>query len=375
MKHLINFTLCLLIASGAVLVEADPRRTVDVKFIRNINYNPPKKWIPREEDKGGYWYQKDYGDVEAIDVYSGTYLIAAAIKDRKGRAVRLFIINYRTGKMIKKPVMQGSIHRNIEDVKISPNGKYIAVAEGRDKTFSIWDAKSGKRLGRVKTEAKAGHIDWHPNGTRVAVATKEHIEIWKVTKPAKREKRIPGARDRKSGWTSSLAWSPDGRYLAIGTNEPAVYIANLQKGAQSAALKPKPNSGVDQLEWSPDGTKLSSRGLGYKSTINVWLNPHKAVDNPLKKDYRHLVTFDPKKYTGTWKTMSWNSNSKHLAIGDNQRHFYFFNAANGKLVHKFTPYGNKPARHAKWKGSALITYGISPSSDKQFKIWRTTLGR
>lgn len=345
--------------------------TIDQKL--NFSYNPKKKWIPGEEDKGGYWYKKDYGALEAMDIYPQKNLLAAVTRDRSKRVYRLFLINYLNGKVVKQKVITENRNAQIKCVKISPNGKFVAVAEGGDKAFSIWDATTGMHLGRAKTEARAASLAWHPNGTKIAVACKGQVELWKVTQPAAREKFIRGARASDFGWTTAVAWSPDGNYLAIGTNEPAVYISNMTKGAQSSTLQPKPKGSVHQLEWNAGGTMLAARGFGFKSTLVVWKDPKNAVDHPFDKDYQHLVTFDPQSYTGTWTKMGWSPKGTVLALADNEKTLYFFNAKNGKLLRQATPFVAQATSDLVWNKSDLILSGPNKDYQTLLKHWQISL--
>ncbi len=65
----------------------------------------------------------------------------------------------------------------------------------------------------------------------------------------------------------SVAWSPDGRYLATGGTEGAVKIWDAVSGQALASL-PGHASNVLSVLWSPDGRWLAS--AGQDATVKVW---------------------------------------------------------------------------------------------------------
>ncbi len=346
---------------------------LSVRFVRKLLYNPPKRYIPGVEDKAGYWYQKDYGMVEAFDFEMRNHLLAAVIEE-SGGPTRLFIINWKTGDIAKRVTLSPNKGIGIESVKFSPDGKTIAVATGQDREIMLWNVRSGTLIDKKRTDAPAGSVDWHPDGKMLAVAAKEYIEIWEVD-PLNRKKSVRGARTPNIGWTMSSQWSPDGNYLAIGTNEPAVYIHHYGLGRQSGTLVPKPKGSVYMVAWNSDGNLLASAGFGRGGTIKIWKDPKKAVDVPHGKKYQMIREFNPSHSPGVewWTKMIWDPSGRVLAFGDNQSNFLFQDISSGSLLKKFIPHKGSTTMEAHWKGDYLITLGSYP--DKTFRVWKVDVRR
>ena len=65
----------------------------------------------------------------------------------------------------------------------------------------------------------------------------------------------------------SVCWSPDGKYLASGSNDGTVIIWDANSGQRLKTLQGHSES-VNSVSWSPDGKYLAS-GSGDK-TIIIW---------------------------------------------------------------------------------------------------------
>ena len=137
------FVLSLFILTAGNLV-ANTQEVI-VQPYKTIPYNPPPQFIPGAEDKAGYWYQKDYGIVEAFDFSLVTNLLAAAIKEFDS-PTRLFIMDLKTGKVKHKVI----ISDRPQNVRLSPDGKTIAVATEADQRISLWDARTGTLIDKKK---------------------------------------------------------------------------------------------------------------------------------------------------------------------------------------------------------------------------------
>ncbi|OJA11180.1 hypothetical protein AZE42_13857, partial [Rhizopogon vesiculosus] len=92
--------------------------------------------------------------------------------------------NFKTRESIGEP-LTGHIG-TVLSVSISPNGQMIA-SSGQDKTLRLWNARTGKPVGRVLQ-----HPDWvrcvkfSPNGEYVATACDDKkVRLWHVHKRAK----------------------------------------------------------------------------------------------------------------------------------------------------------------------------------------------
>jgi WD40 repeat protein len=353
-----------LFVSAARNLLANPQEVM-VKLYKTITYNPARRYVPPAEDKAGYWYEEDYGDVVAFDFCLETSLLAAVV-EKYGMRPKLFILDLRTGEVKNKVEISNSTDRNVKSTKISPDGKMIAIPIGKDNLISLWDANNGLLIDKRETGGFVNDVDWHPTGKFLAVAAGEKIEIWNVS-PLMRQIILPGGRLRAE-WPLSVQWSPDGDYFAIGTNGSNVYIGKYKgtRSSQSPSLLPKLRTAISLVKWNASSTSIVAAEQGPNGKINVWSNPKGSVGE-IKEAYQFVREFVPPQELW-WTKMTWDPSGKLIAFGDDSFNFFIWDISSGRLLKKLTPHPKSNTLEAHWKGNYLITVGGYP--DKSFKIWQ-----
>jgi WD40 repeat protein len=142
--------------------------------------------------------------------------------------------------------------------------------------MKLWDAKSGRAL-RV-LDGKPVAITFSPDGRILAADTKElrespwrrheylsigvMIELWDPKNGRKLH-----AIGSHSDSIQALAFSPDGRTLASGSEDGWIKIWDLAGGRELHAFNGHPR-GVWSVAYSPDGLTLAS--AGSDKMIKLW---------------------------------------------------------------------------------------------------------
>lgn len=161
--------------------------------------------------------------------------------------------------------------REAYSVAFSPDGKLIAG--GQDGGVYLWDAATGANVAAFETKPNSFDtyivydLDFSPDGSMLAAALNGYtadppgmVVLWNVTtgQVVASAKHTAGVR--------SVAFSPDGKKLAIGTDDNLVFLWDVDTQAITQTMTGHTGP-VWALAFSPDGTLLVSAGIGQ---VIVW---------------------------------------------------------------------------------------------------------
>lgn len=225
----------------------------------DLDWSPDGKYIVVGTDNG---YLKIYdadtgrylrgiklgGEVRFVDWSQDGKCIATINHDRK----EIFVVDADTYRIVWSKQLDSEICGIVWD----PLGKYLAVGT---KDYLYLFNKNGKQLWRAKKhpDTRICNIAWSHDGDRIA-----------FIRGAVRNYVIVYDRDGKKLWeykinatinTSfiSVDWSPDGKFLAVGSGVRHVYVFS-ENGVLvwSRAL----GGGVFNVAWDPGGEYLAVSG-------------------------------------------------------------------------------------------------------------------
>jgi WD40 repeat protein len=207
-----------------------------------------------------------------------------------------FIVDVETGQVTRR--LQGSRVQTYCNT-FSPDGKRVASARG-DRCALLWDPVTGKELGRYAHAAPVYCVAFSPDGGTLATAGDDNdsvIKLWDIA--AKEDALRPeSAKNTKQKNLTSLAFLPDSDSLVLGLISPGIVKWESRTGEEQmlqaapglAAVSPDGQTmafnnydervvklwdvatgkertavfghteRVGDLTFSPDGTRLASRG-------------------------------------------------------------------------------------------------------------------
>jgi len=235
-------------------------------------------------------------------------------------------------------------------------GPWLASA-GIDNKVNIWAMPEGKLLASFPAPAAVRALSMTPDGKQLAVAGEApDIQLWDIT-TAKLVTQWAGHPD----WILTLAFSPDGKELASAGYDGLVRLWDVPSGkklrdipSQPAPAKGASVSGntVSALAFSPDG-KLLAIG-GSDSLIHL-------AQTSDGKIIRSLAG-----HTSSISSVAFHSSGTLLVSASKDRTVRLWNPANGQLIKNLEG-------HSAWVEGAVFladeTRLASVGADKEVRIW------
>ncbi|MGB3208210.1 MAG: serine/threonine-protein kinase [Crinalium sp.] len=134
--------------------------------------------------------------------------------------------------------------------------------------ITIWNTINYEIIRNIKIDSDSVALAISPDGQTLASVSNKKIKLWNIT---------TGEDDKTftidSDGITALAFSPNGKILASGSNDNKIQIWNLITGKIIRTLAGH-SSAITSVAFSPDGKKLVSSS--EDNTIKIWRLPKVA---------------------------------------------------------------------------------------------------
>ncbi|MDY6941038.1 MAG: NB-ARC domain-containing protein [Cyanobacteriota bacterium] len=196
-------------------------------------------------------------------------------------------------------------------------------------------------------------VAFSPDGEYLATGDADReIVLWQ-TRDGQKRSTCKG----HASWVWSVAWSPDGKTLASGSEDRTIKLWDASTGNLLQTLHGHTNP-IWSVAWSPDGTTLASGS--EDRTVKIWnISTGECVQ-----------TLEG--HEGWVRSVVWNAEGTTLASGSDDGTISIWNPHTGEMLQALTEH-TQGVLSVAWSpdGKTLA----SGSGDRTVKLWDTQTGK
>jgi WD40 repeat protein len=254
--------------SGIVVrLQGNAERILSVAFSKDGSMLIAGGGTPARSGEVQMWDTRSWKQIRAVQTTDDTVFGASISPDATKIAVggadnTVRMIETATGKELFKI---GNHENWVLGTLFTLDSKRV-ISVGRDRAAKLTDAASGAFLENINLlRGELTTIAHHPTKEIIAIGGDErHAYIYQVDRG--RNIRIADDAnqirklDRENGSIFALAWSPDGKTIAVGGGGAEVNLYDAESGQRTASCKGH-SAGIYVVAFSPDSKHLATGGF------------------------------------------------------------------------------------------------------------------
>jgi serine/threonine protein kinase/WD40 repeat protein/lipoprotein NlpI len=162
----------------------------------------------------------------------------------------------------KPPVVLGGLE-NINNIAVSPDGRWVAAGPWQGQQVKVWDARRAQLVKQLPMGSAV--VAFSPDGKWLVTGVGAEYRFWEVGTWRPRH-RV--AREEAGNLLGPMAFSSDGKIVALLATPRTIRLTVPGTGQELATLTAPEERVIQAMSFSPDGTQLAAACWGH--VIQVW---------------------------------------------------------------------------------------------------------